>query len=231
MASGHRHHAPGTPIDPVRQHELEMLLAHPQFVAAVKAYDREDCDHDIPFVGGSGTDWRTIFWDRQFCAAIKARRFLIAGRPQDPRPVGKVHEAIEGAIIHLWELARQLFGWPETQAKYPRAHDIADVAEHHAALERGWNWDDYQNGYKPFIRMDEREQIVNPPPNLLLVPYIGTPLYGRLATLQIKARRQHAPRRPFHPSMIGARQAPDGKHYLPDKTRPGKYLMVVPHAG
>jgi hypothetical protein len=30
----------------------------------------------------------------------------------------------------------------------------------------------------------------------------------------------------FDPSSIGARQAPDGNHYLPDPSRPGKYLMV-----
>jgi hypothetical protein len=30
----------------------------------------------------------------------------------------------------------------------------------------------------------------------------------------------------FHPSMLGAKQAPDGLHYLPDPSRPGKYLRV-----
>lgn len=30
----------------------------------------------------------------------------------------------------------------------------------------------------------------------------------------------------FNPTSIGARQAPDGNHYLPDPSRPGKYLMV-----
>ena len=30
----------------------------------------------------------------------------------------------------------------------------------------------------------------------------------------------------FHPSMIGAQQAPDGHHYLKDPSRPGKYLRV-----
>lgn len=31
----------------------------------------------------------------------------------------------------------------------------------------------------------------------------------------------------FDPTTIGARQAPDGHHYLPDPARPGKYLRVV----
>lgn len=42
--------------------------------------------------------------------------------------------------------------------------------------------------------------------------------------------QQRTPTQPandgFHPSMIGARQAPDGHHYLPDDSRPGKYLRV-----
>jgi broad specificity phosphatase PhoE len=33
--------------------------------------------------------------------------------------------------------------------------------------------------------------------------------------------------KPFHPASIGAKQAPDGNHYLPDGKRPGKYQMVV----
>ena len=31
----------------------------------------------------------------------------------------------------------------------------------------------------------------------------------------------------FDPTALGARLAPDGRHYLPDPRRPGKYLMVV----
>jgi hypothetical protein len=31
----------------------------------------------------------------------------------------------------------------------------------------------------------------------------------------------------FDPTMLGAKQAPDGRHYLPDPRRPGKFLMVA----
>ena len=34
----------------------------------------------------------------------------------------------------------------------------------------------------------------------------------------------------FDPKSIGARKAKDGKHYLPDPRRPGKFLMVIPRA-
>lgn len=188
MSTGHKHHRPTQPIDPARQRELETLLANPQFAAAVSAYKLEDCTHDVPYVGGSLTDWRTVCWDRKFCQAVQQGKFLIGGKPEDPRPCGRVHEATEGVIIHLWELCRQLLGWPETTEKYPRGHDIADVAEHHAVLHKGWPWPDYQAGWRPFVRLDERETITDPPRNLLLDAYRGTPLYGRLATFQFKAR-------------------------------------------
>lgn len=38
------------------------------------------------------------------------------------------------------------------------------------------------------------------------------------------------PTQPFDPTSIGAQQAPDGNHYLPDPSRPGKYMMVLPNA-
>lgn len=301
MSVGHLH-PPSAAINPAHERDLEKLLANAEFRAEVSAYDREDCDHDVPFVGGSLTDWRTICWDRHLCAAIAARRFLIAGKPEDPRRTGKVHEAVEGAIIHKWDLCRQLLGWPQTDEKYPRAHDVADVAEHHAVIEAGWEWLPYQSAWKPFIRIEEREAIVNPPPNLLLDAYKGTPLFAKLAAAQRGSGNTtgtSAPASPpgggkltheqagyhkgpgktgthcsichhfilaappdceivqppigpndgcnyfmarsgkpqvrrkgeFHPSQIGARLARDGKHYLPDPKRPGKYLMVVPHAG
>jgi len=40
--------------------------------------------------------------------------------------------------------------------------------------------------------------------------------------------QQNAPQQGgFDPASIGARRAPDGRHYLPDPKRPGKYLMVA----
>lgn len=177
MSAGHRHHKPGHKIDPAHQRELEHLMENPEFVKAVSAYDREDCDHDIPYVGGSSTDGRTIFWDRHLCSVIDAGKYLISGKPQDPRPAGRVHEAIEGAIIRLM------------RTDYTLAHDIADVAERHAVEHLGWSWPAYQKAWKPFIRVEEHESITNPPADLLLEPYRNTPIYNKLATFQLRARQ------------------------------------------
>jgi hypothetical protein len=192
MSAGHRHHPAGHPIDQTRERELQTLMAQPWFEAAVRAYTIEDCDHDVPYAGGSLTDWRTVVWDRHLCAAIQQGRFLLRGNAIDPRRSGKVHEAIEGAIIHLWERVRQLLGWPEHAHKYLTAHDIGNIAERHAAEHLGWPWDPYQAAWKPFIRLEKHEAIVRPPSNLLMDAYEGTPIYAHLLKFQRKLTHEQA---------------------------------------
>jgi len=217
----------GQPIDPGRQRDLERLTGNPQFRAAMAAYDREDDAHDVPFVGGSSANGRVIYWDKDFAAAVNQGQFRIGGQSVDPRRSGKVHEAVEGAIIRHWPLVMQLLGWPNATNKYNRAHDVADVAERHAAEHLGWPWDPYQDAWRPFETREEHAPIDNPPHDLLLEPYKGTKFHSKLATFQMgnsQARHRVAAR-------IGARLAPDGNHYLEDPRRPGKYLMLVHHAG
>ncbi len=169
--------------DAAHDAELAKLLDNGEFAKAVAAYDREDCDHDIPYGGGSGTDGRTIFWDRRICAAIEGGQFKLDGKAIDPRTTGKVHEAIEGACIRLWELCAGLLGWSQTGEKYPRAHDVANAAERHAVVHHGWDWDEYQDQWKKLIEPIEKAPIENPPDNLLLEPYVGTPLHEKLAAM------------------------------------------------
>lgn len=180
MSIGHRH-APDHKILAGRERELRELLDEPRFAAAVRAYDREDDTHEVPYGGGSGTDWRTIYWDHRVANAINAGHFRLGGKPIDPRPTGKAHEAVEGAILHLWEPVRSLLGWPETTERYQRAHDIADLAERHAVAHHGWDWQEYQRQWEQLIEPIERARVTNPPPNLLLEPYRGSPLFVRLA--------------------------------------------------
>jgi hypothetical protein len=182
VSTGHHHAGHNKPIDAEHSRELEMMLANPQFAAAVAAYRNEDDTFDIPYLGGSGTDGATVFYDRHFVAAIKAGQVKLNGQPIDPRKTLKVHESIEGAEIRLLKF------------DYTKAHDIATIAEHHAVDHLGWNWAAYSAALEPYIRTDERETITNPPPNLLLDAYRGTPLYGRLATFQLRrsyAQAQH----------------------------------------
>jgi hypothetical protein len=182
MSSGHHHHhrRGGGKIDADREQELRQLLDNPQFAAAVAAYRNEDDSRDIPYLGGSDNQGTTVFFDRQFVDAIKAGKVKIDGKHIDPRPALKVHESVEGAEIRLLHF------------DYTRAHDIATIAERHAVAHLGWDWTKYEAALAPFIRIDERETITNPPANLLLDPYRGTPLYGRLATFQLRSRQNEA---------------------------------------
>jgi broad specificity phosphatase PhoE len=175
------------PIDAAREHELRTLLDNPEFSAAVAAYDREDDTHDIPYGGGSSTDWRTIFWDHRIVAAINSGKFRLAGKAEDPRPTGKVHEAIEGAVIHLWPMVSKLLGWPQTGPKYLRAHDLADIAERHAVAHKGWDWAEYQREWLKLIEPVEKAPVTNPPSNLLLDAYQGTPLWQKLSATQAQS--------------------------------------------
>lgn len=221
VADRHAH-----PIDAERERELTALLDHPAFAQAVAAYTQVDCAHDVPYGGGSGTDWKTIYWDRRLCEAITAGKFKLKGQPVDPRVTGKVHEAVEGAVIHLWDLCRQLFGWPDTTEKYPRAHDLADCAEKHAVEHHGWDWNEYQAQWKPLIHADEGEPIADPPSNLLLDPYVGTPLYAKLAAAQ-KGQSTMPPKVP--PMMPPGAGALVGPGAAPDES--GKLSHAAVHYG
>src|SRR5262249_30220529 len=59
------------------------------------------------------------------------------------------------------------------------------------------------------------------------VEFVRDPGTGRIAGARIVEAGNDQPRRPL---PAGARQARDGRYYLPDPDRPGKYLMVVGNA-
>lgn len=166
-------HAPHSgPIDEARSAELAKLLDNPQFSAAVAAYKTEADGYDLPYAGGSDITGKVVFWDRHLSAAIKAKQFIVDGKPIDPRPAGKVHEAVEGAQIRI-------LGKP-----YLPSHDLADIAEAHAVAHLGWPWLAYQAAWRPFVKAEEREKIQRPPPTLLLEAYRGTPLWAHLIKFQ-----------------------------------------------
>ena len=174
MSAGHQTVPPAAPGSVEQQHHtalLEQLLADPKFSAAVQAYTKEDDSRDIPFLGGSNNAGDTVFFDRRFVEAVKAGKVLYDGKPFDPRPFLKIHEAVEGAAIRLLGT-----NYDTDNAKgLPGGHLIATWAERRAVQHAGLDWVKYQAALKPWIRADEHEQVTNPPPDLLTVPYRGTP--------------------------------------------------------
>lgn len=156
-----------------RHHDqlLESLLSSPRFAAAVRGYTKEDDSCDVPFLGGSNNAGDTIYFDRSFVAAIKKGRVKYDGKPFDPRPFLKIHEAVEGAAIRLLHANYDT----DNAQKLPGGHLIATWAERRAVDHAGLNWKRYQNALRPFIRKDEIETVRKPPPDLLKVPYLNTP--------------------------------------------------------
>lgn len=186
--AGHQH-----PIDADRERELHALVDNPEFAKAVSSYRNEDDTKDIPYLGGSDTDGTTVFFDRAFAAAVKAGQVKIDGKPIDPRPALKVHESIEGAAIRLLHF------------DYTKAHDLATIAERHTVAHLGWSWDKYQDALKPFIRGEESETIHDPPANLLLAPYEGTPLLAKIKAAQGESTMAMTPRQQFDAKMAAGR--------------------------
>lgn len=150
---------------------LERLLAQPAFTQAVSAYSKEDDSGDVPFLGGSNNAGDTVFFDRSFVAAIKAGRVRYDGKPYDPRPFLKVHEAVEGAAIRLLGANYDT----DNANGLPGGHLIATWAERRAVEHAGMNWARYQNSLRPWIKIAEKEKAKKPPADLLKVPYAGTP--------------------------------------------------------
>ena len=219
MSSGHQH--PQEQSVEYDQHSalLEQLLTNPQFAAAVQAYSKEDDQYDIPFLGGSNNAGDTIYFDRQFVDAIKAGKVLYDGKPYDPRQFLKVHEAVEGAAIRLLHANYDT----DNAQGLPGGHLIATWAERRAVEHAGYDWAKYQASLEPWIKADEAEKATGKtPPDLLNVPYVGSPQAGELApqnrpTIRVAAN---------HPILKSARRARDGRVYVPDPQRAGKYMMV-----
>lgn len=170
MSSGDRGH--DHPIRAEDTEKLSWLLNQPDFQKALAAYTDIDEEHDCPDLGGSDNAGHTIIFDRVFVAAVKAGKFLYQGKPLDPRPYLFIHESVEGVLIRLLGL------------DYTEAHLFATLAERHAVESDGLNWGKYQEAFQPWIRKTEAETKGNWPPDLLLTPYKGTPIYSKLAAAQ-----------------------------------------------
>ncbi len=160
MSAGHRHKGHDGPIDRKRAAELAEYFKDPKFKAALDRYDQGDMTHDIPYLGGSSQDGTTVYFDQKFWHGAK--------RPHTLTPYLHVHETVEGVLIRLYGL------------DYAQAHDLATIAERQALEAAGDKWQQYSDLLEPWIRLDEHEKITNPPDDILLLPYLGTPLFEKM---------------------------------------------------
>ena len=124
-------------------------------------------DFDIPFGAGISSDGERRYIDRHL-------RILWRGR--DLSHVLAAHESFEWA-------ARRFAGIGVDYASDSRGHELANRAEFLALgkLFPGANlWVAYNAFIDPQVKREETESIINPPKDLALYPYRGTPMAAHL---------------------------------------------------
>jgi hypothetical protein len=116
----------------------------------------EGCD--IPYVGGSAIDGRTIYVDRHF-----PPRIAVEGRLVDLRPGLIRHEQVEGVLLRSGRF------------DYGSAHHIANAAEDRVYRALGLDPAAADRAYGRLIRADAGEQLERVPADLNLLPYLAPP--------------------------------------------------------
>jgi hypothetical protein len=213
---------------PRQRHELDRFWADPKIRDYLSRPLEVVTDRDVPDLAGYATfdpKMFRLYVDRHLAAAKPD----IAGRPYDEwiktlvgldlanEQIG--HEPAEAAAIDVWGYS------------YPGAHeDVATPAEHSFAKYLGIDWRADEKELAPWIKRTEIEKIERPPLDLNCAPYYDDPdrddlhILKRLRELHVvDAFHQDGP---FHPEKIGAKQAPDGRHYIKDHASPGDHLRV-----
>lgn len=194
---------------PVHAVFLLKLMDNPRVVAGVRGYTKADDSHDVPFVGASNEAGDTVYLDKAFAQAVKDGKVKYDGKPFDPTPFIKLHEAIEGACI------RHLHCNYDTDNKQglPGAHLIASWAEHRAVVDSGLDWDKYQAALKPWIAKDAREKVENPPTDLVKTPKLSHAAvhYGKSTGKdRCDGCQHHIDGKPLHCELVADPIAPDG---------------------
>lgn len=129
-----------------------LLREQPEIATLSKREHKINRSHDIPYIGGSSKDGRTVFIDRNLpskVGGIAVDKYLM------------IHEAIEYALVRT-------LGYG-----YERAHHLATAAEKRAVEADGHSWAKYQGALRPFYKPIEHEKLVDPPKDLALYPYSG----------------------------------------------------------
>lgn len=203
-----------------QRREMERFWADDKMREYLDAQPWEtDTSYDVPDLGGYSIKPGTIYIDRDAAKDDKLIPWLDALTLYDPGEELIGHEVAEKAIMDVW-------GYD-----YEAAHEIATALEHDVVTrDLGGDWDKYQKLLAPIIKRAETDAIEHPPRDLDCRPYYQDPDAQDIKILK-KLRDRHVPDAfhqdgEFHPSKIGAREAPDGKFYINDFGNPGKFLRV-----
>ena len=158
MSSGHRHHE-GFGLN---SQILDRLLKNEKIQQELNWPHEINKDYDIPYLGSSSKDGKTIYFDRHLPKTVKLERDGIV-KEIDPIQFLTMHESLEKTLIDQ-------LNWT-----YSEAHKAATAYERRGVLQwlgPGW-WDPYQRQMEKFVKADEHEKLKKVPRNLDTTPYLG----------------------------------------------------------
>ena len=115
-----------------------------------------NCNHDVPYGGGTSKDGKTVYIDHHIPEFIKVKGKKI-----------NIHESI--AVHEHAEFPRMA----KHNDSYETAHaDYANPAEKEYVERHGINWDDYNRAVEKIVRVDSEDTpSPNIPKDLYLKPY------------------------------------------------------------
>jgi len=176
------------------------------------AYDVLKQDPNIP--------WQIKLFFMPISDSMKKQVMGMMKQPPDP-----IQQ--QGAMLNLQKMAADVED-KKAQAEERRARSTTDVARAaHLAHDAGMRTAE-------FVREGIQAQHEQPSNGAGASPGAGSPPSNAGTPQQPAPPSSPLPQMPgmpmmprVHPAVIGARQAPDGRHYVPDPRRPGKYLLVA----
>jgi hypothetical protein len=167
-------------------HEFQQFLSrHPEIMDDVEHEKIISHKFDLPYGAGYSLTGNRIYIDRHvpliwpMKRLTKSKTHVFHSRPKKEAKSVTVmthivkypvrHESFESACIRLLAM------------DYETAHHHAVRAEQLLVTSDDYEWELYENQWKPLIKADEVEKIERVPPDLDLTPYEDTPLHAILS--------------------------------------------------
>ena len=160
---------------------LEEAKSNPKFRERMARSCRLSGDYDIPLLGSSSKDGKTVYLDRHLRHQDKPYGLIpVDGKLLNVKPFLIEHERVEQAL-------EDIYGFT-----YEAAHEVATFAEHRLVEFKGFDPKDYEKALEPYIKADDHERIKRVPADLDIRPELAPPVDKSLLARIKKAQRTRA---------------------------------------